>query len=279
MYNKVLLNYMHESFAKFVNVNKSVTDGYSMNFFHWHPHYEITIVEDGIYTVINNGRIITNSGAGVFIHCPYSLHNANADPGQSYERYIISFDKRIRDIFTDIFFELNILNSANLLYANPNEAEQSDLVSTAEKLSTCNDRKLEALYVALILRYTLNIIKSGRGEIVQSQFSYIQDILRYVTENLSEPQTAESLAARYSVGQSKFYSDFKKYTGSTYKKYLTDLRLTHAREILTNGMKIINASLECGYSSEAHFIKAFREYWGVTPGVYVRNVKSSQGTV
>jgi AraC-like DNA-binding protein len=245
-----------------------------MNFFHWHPHYEIAIISSGNYIIENNGRKITGSGAGVFIHSPYSLHNGNAEPGQSYSRYIISFDKRIKDIFSNNFFDFSVMSNANLIYAFPNESEQNEIIMTAEKLKKCNDNKLEALYIALILRYVLNVLKTGRGEAVQSQFSYIQDILRLITENLSEPKTAESLAELYGVGQSKFYSDFKKYTGSTYKKYTTDLRMTRARELLVDGNSIINTSLECGYSSEAHFIKAFREYWGITPGEYIRSLNT-----
>ena len=42
--------------------------------------------------------------------------------------------------------------------------------------------------------------------------------------------------------------------------------MARARDLLLSGSSIINASLETGYSSEAHFIKAFHSYYGVTPG-------------
>ena len=90
-----------------------------------------------------------------------------------------------------------------------------------------------------------------------------------IGENLSEPMTLYELCDKFDVGASKLCKDFRKTTGKTYKSYLTDLRMTRARELLSAGSSIINASLETGYSSEAHFIKAFREYWGMTPGRFV----------
>ena len=45
--------------------------------------------------------------------------------------------------------------------------------------------------------------------------------------------------------------------------------------MLKRGESIIRTSLECGYCSEAHFIKAFREYWGITPGEYLHQTKDS----
>jgi AraC-like DNA-binding protein len=271
MDNASLQNHVKESFPKLITITKRITDGYTMNFYHWHPHYEITIVTSGIYTIINNSHIIKSCNPGIFIHCPYSIHNANAEPGRIYSRYIISFDKHVKDNFSDKLLDFSLLYNANLVCVYPNRVELNELIYMAEKLRGSTDYAINSLYIALILRSALMILESGRGEIIHSHISYIQDVLQYVTENLSEPQTVETLAARCGVGQSKFYSDFKANVGSTYKKYLTDLRQTRARELLTDGASIINASLECGYSSEAHFVKAFREYWGLTPGEYIRN--------
>ena len=95
-----------------------------------------------------------------------------------------------------------------------------------------------------------------------------------MSENMTDPMTVSELSEKFGVSEAKFYADFKENTGSTYKKYLTDLRQTRARELMETGSSIINASLETGYSSEAHFIKAFREYWGMTPGEFRSSLKN-----
>ena len=119
-----------------------------------------------------------------------------------------------------------------------------------------------------MIRKTVDIINSGAGEFIRSRMTYMQDVLHFVASNLAKPLTLEELAAQYGVGKSKLNLDFKTATGSTYKKYLTDLRMTRALELLQSGSSIINTSFETGYSSEAHFIAAFRRYWGKTPGSF-----------
>ena len=123
---------------------------------------------------------------------------------------------------------------------------------------------------ALIFHDIMKILKSGRGEAYSTRHSYIQDALQHISENLSEPMTVDSLADMFGVGHTKFAEDFKSVTGSTYKKYLTDLRMTRARELLTSGSSIINASLETGFSGEAQFIATYKRYFGETPGSYAK---------
>ena len=89
-----------------------------------------------------------------------------------------------------------------------------------------------------------------------------------ISSDLSVQLTANRVAEMMNVSTAKFRSDFKRHTGTTFKKFLTDLRMTRAYELLQSGSSIINASLETGYSSEAHFIAAFRWYWGRTPGSF-----------
>ena len=36
--------------------------------------------------------------------------------------------------------------------------------------------------------------------------------------------------------------------------------------LLEGERSVVQVAMETGYSSEAHFIKAFREHWGITPG-------------
>lgn len=131
-----------------------------------------------------------------------------------------------------------------------------------------HDKVLMYLQIAQLLHMISDILESGRGERFSGSLSYIQNVILLAAENLASPPTIRELADRFNIGQSKFCSDFKRHTGSTYKKYLTDLRMARARDLLLSGSSIINASLETGYSSEAHFIKAFHGYYGVTPGAF-----------
>ena len=112
----------------------------------------------------------------------------------------------------------------------------------------------------------MRIAEDGRSKSFSGNISYIQEALITISNDLSVQLTADRIAKIMNVSTAKFRNDFKRHTGTTYKKYLTDLRMTRALELLQSGSSIINTSFETGYSSEAHFIATYKSYWGVTPG-------------
>ena len=248
--------------------------GYRQHFFHWHPHYEILLILQGDYKIESSGRIITGTTPRAIVHFPYSLHNGFAASQPLYERYIITFTKQLLRMFSPAILDLTTLQQVNFIATEPPPADMEELVSYARRLEEYrNNPVMSALFTALILQKILLICDAGHGEIIRGNYSYIQDALHFIAENLSKPLTALELAEKFGVCKTKFHRDFRAATGKSYKQHLTDLRQTFARELLTSGASIIDAALECGYSGEAHFVKAFREYWGITPGEYMKNRK------
>ena len=273
--NKLYLNdFEMQAYEKAITCEYNCTIGHDMPFLHWHPHYEFNLVVGGKYTICNNTEVIRNDRPAIFIHSPYSLHSVNADHSQVYTRKIIYLLKELVQEFYPTSIAFPELTGANLMYAYLDESELAEFEMLYEYVyKRQDDVTSSALITALIIRRTTQIIKDGRGAVVSCHYSYIQDALQYISNNLSAPVTIAELAEKYSVGRSKFQADFKSATGYPYQKYLTLLRLTKAKNMLASGAGIINASLECGYSSEAHFVKAFRGYWGMTPGEYLRSVR------
>lgn len=269
--NLDLNHFVTEAFPRNVYVDERCKYGNYQPFLHWHPHYEIHIVLTGDYTVISNNQTIHSTEPGIYLHAPYSLHSGSASPDALYHCFVVAVDRKVPHLFTAETMDMSIFNQANFICATPTASELEELKNIIVQIQQHNDDPTTcALYAALILHNITKIIADDRGKCFQSSFTYMQDLLSHIGDNLSEPQTIAELAAKYGVSESKLRMDFKATVGTTYKKYLTDLRQTHARTLLENGTSIINTSLECGYSSEAHFVKAFREYWDVTPGEFIR---------
>ena len=53
-----------------------------------------------------------------------------------------------------------------------------------------------------------------------------------ISSDLSVQLTANRVAEMMNVSTAKFRADFKRHTGTTFKKFLTDLRMTRAYELL-----------------------------------------------
>ena len=65
---------------------------------------------------------------------------------------------------------------------------------------------------------------------------------------------------------STFIRDFKKTYNTTPNRWLVSKRLERARELLIdNGWSVTNVAMEVGYENISHFIRAYKDKYGLTP--------------
>ncbi len=86
--------------------------------------------------------------------------------------------------------------------------------------------------------------------------------------NWNEPLTIESLAQQYNLNTYSLIRQFKRLFGTTPKKYLLDLRVHRAKELIAGGMGIAEAALTCGFYDQSHLYNYFKKIFGVSPKVY-----------
>lgn len=77
------------------------------------------------------------------------------------------------------------------------------------------------------------------------------------------------IAGRVNMAPAYISFLFKRETGRTLIRYITDFRMERAREYLEESeLKIVQVSRACGYENQPYFNKLFKNYYGVTPGEY-----------
>lgn len=101
--------------------------------------------------------------------------------------------------------------------------------------------------------------------------------LRRVLERMhANPETDWSLAAlaeESGFSSNHFIRMFRNSTGFTPHRYLLQLRVERAKEMLRNKRtRLIDVAASCGFSSEAHLSRAFRDSIGATPSEYRRDI-------
>ena len=89
------------------------------------------------------------------------------------------------------------------------------------------------------------------------------------------PWTVASLAKEVGLSRSVFASRFTQLVGEPPLGYLTRLRMQKAAILLREGATLAKASHLTGYSSEASFSHAFRQWSGVAPGAYRKQLRES----
>ncbi|MBR1570363.1 MAG: helix-turn-helix domain-containing protein [Bacteroidales bacterium] len=96
---------------------------------------------------------------------------------------------------------------------------------------------------------------------------FIEKMERMVEENLSEESfNATVLAEQTGMSYTRFYLKVKELLGMTPQEYLTDRRLTRARELLESGdYNVSEVCYQVGFSSLPGFSRSFKKRFGIPP--------------
>lgn len=101
---------------------------------------------------------------------------------------------------------------------------------------------------------------------------FIQSVVDYIDENMSEALDLDVIAV--ATGYSKYHLSrmFAFCTGYSIHEYVRRRRLTEAaRRLVLTKERIIDISLECGYSNQQSFTNGFESVFGETPAQYRKN--------
>jgi AraC family transcriptional regulator len=97
-------------------------------------------------------------------------------------------------------------------------------------------------------------------------------LLQRVVERMHDLDTdldLQTLAAETGYSRAHFLRMFHAATGLTPYRYLLQLRLTRAKELIQQRYtSLIDVALACGFSSHAHMSRVFRRLLGVSPSEY-----------
>ena len=78
---------------------------------------------------------------------------------------------------------------------------------------------------------------------------------------------------KYFVNPSYLSRLFKAETGQAFSKYLVNLRMKKAAQVLENSdLKVSDVAMCVGYNDVSYFIQTFKKYYNVTPEQYKKNL-------
>lgn len=105
---------------------------------------------------------------------------------------------------------------------------------------------------------------------------YVETALQYMKSEFMNPISVSEIADRLSLDRSYFSNLFKNEMGISPGKYLSQIRLSNAAELLSkHGMSPSVVSLSCGFSDIYHFSKAFKKHYGLSPREYIKQSKKT----
>jgi AraC-like DNA-binding protein len=131
---------------------------------------------------------------------------------------------------------------------------------------TVLDRLLDVL-VVLGLRTGLARSSNAPAWFRAAADERLSRALQAIHENAGRPWTVEKLARVALMSRASFARVFQRTLGQTPMQYLSDWRMTLARDLLlTDGLSLAQIAERVGYSSQYAFATAFRRHHGEPPG-------------
>lgn len=97
----------------------------------------------------------------------------------------------------------------------------------------------------------------------------IVEVKEYIRKNYNQNITLNDISKQFYINPYYFSQLFKKKTGMTYQKYLTDYRIDRAKKLLAETeLRIYEICRLVGYSDVNHFNQIFERTEGMKPGEY-----------
>lgn len=103
----------------------------------------------------------------------------------------------------------------------------------------------------------------------RSQMKRFVEVLEWIRVHKGEPMTAGGIAERFGYNADYLSSLFKQNTGLSLIKYIHEIKISQAREMLVStDLSVRQLAYVLGFQDEKYFLKLFKTYEGMTPSSY-----------
>ena len=228
---------------------------------HAHHNIEILVCTDGAFRVSCNFCTQTLTQGQAMIAFSNDVHSYFREPTGRGIIMIVS-PSLFGDFLPDVSgkrYDNFVLERADVLLACAR--------SLLEEYRGERNMEIMVGYLHVILGSMLK--RLSYTEQSATDVSLLSRVLRYVSENYTQPLTLRSLAHTFGISEAHLSRTFSQRISCNFVRYLHNLRIEQAKKLLlTSRRSIIDIALESGFSDIRTFNRVFRELEGMAPSEY-----------
>ncbi len=232
--------------------------------------YLFILVMDGTGKLTYRGReYIVCAGECIFIDCTNEYSHAPLDERWSL-KWVHFSGGNSRELY-----ENYVQTGGKPVFSSVKFLSYSDLLTQIFHIASAEDGFGDMLLYEKLISLIVMLTEERRLQEQEGGFERsIRDmtpIKHYLETNYQEKISLDSLAEEFYVN--KFYMTriFKKQYGVSIVNYLTQVRITRAKQMLRfTDMPIETISQECGMNDANYFSRVFRKVEGTSPGEFRR---------
>ncbi len=249
-------------------------------YYHNHDYLEMALIMSGRGKYLIDGVVYDIEEGDLLILNPGVYHQAISEPSSPATEFFIGAN--------DFCIEGMRPNCLDLksgpIYKTGAELRQK-LMRLCIAMSGEREAKLVGRYYMMqsyLTQFLLHVLRDEHEPVnSQNQYSFdsinkneiVSQIIEYFEQHYAEKISLDIISGNMYVSPFYISKIFKSVTGDTPIRYLIDIRLTKAKELLEQypEMSIHEAASRVGYDDAYHFSKLFKKRFGTSPsGVRVK---------
>lgn len=254
--------------------------------FHWHPGMELLYARTGRLLVFTGNQSYTLHRGEYMLITPRSMHAVtmavadDGDGGTVAENASVpqALSVTINPADMAAVYPQILQAQEHLAIDRANAERSDDIADQCERLFAAlaggDSTRFMAANAAFYALMDLIFVRYGTPEQdaidgVEADDRTIAMVYQYVRGNYMGPLTTSRVARHFGYSREHFSRLFKKYTGSTFRDYLTEVRLLSVCDLLeATGMPVGKVGEVSGFPNEKSLRTFFARKFGCTPSEY-----------
>lgn len=229
--------------------------------------------------IAGKGTLVTGDGHRIplekntcFLLEPHSTITYMQNPDDPWTYYWVEYSGILaRELTASIGFRDGILPVAEQDVAFFSGIFD-EIFDPRERCSHTNaeNTRVTGQFLRLFARLTDRYPPVDRNRHLGKKYQRIMPIIEFLSKNYMSPDVnIGTIEKMFFYNQSYLARLFREVTGTTPSKYLIDLRMKRAAELLGNGgFTVLQIAQSLGYKNQFYFSQQFKQYYHVCPSKY-----------
>lgn len=236
---------------------------------HYHLDFHIGLITDGQQKFHYQGSSYQVGSGQIVIMPPDELHDGHSLLDSGYQVKVFSIDPQWLSDLAELKRPGNTISFSELIIHDPGVFKPLARLHHSLTQNNISQLAKDCLpYEGFNQLFTRYGALAQKAAIPLGQQS-VNTLKEYLMENLDQPVRLEQLSELCQLSPTQFQRHFKAKVGLTPYAWLSRLRLEKGMRLLKSGLCGTEVAHQIGFYDQAHFSKAFKATYGVSPSQFI----------
>ena len=244
-----------------------------------HDFWEMVYISDGYAGITAGSKILKCRAGSLIFHKPNEFHRIWNAGKKDIEFTVISFFAKGEHI-NKLSDKVLLLDKKGNELINKLRDEiksngpDSSYIPSKIRQNTINAAKFISLveyFLYECANYETNIEPNTSGNA-----ALFTSAVKIMTQNIDKPLKATQIAEQLHISLSQLKRIFNKYALTGVHKYFLDMKISVAKELLSQGESVYNTALSVGFYNQNNFSATFKNLVGISPSKWAKENREDE---